>query len=199
MVTWSFLATTLRIFRAEPPFRHFWSSEKASLRVSFPAALPAGVLGSPVCQFRRLSMPAGKCRIKSMISPITRTGHRRYLLYGGLPSPYRTEPAAVPMAHADRSGVAQRGPVASGFHLIRSFGLARLKITVLAESLEEGNRARRPTTDGSSGVPSRNRLDDIFNRVALGSIRAGIGGLPLMPRLRYICFPWKSPREASLP
>src|SRR5580693_8505735 len=98
-------------------------------------------------------MPAGKCRIKSMISPITRTGHRRYLLYGGLPSPDRTEPTAVLMAHADRSGVAQRGPVASGFHLIRSFGLAQLKITVLAESLEEGNRARRPTTDGSSGVP----------------------------------------------
>jgi hypothetical protein len=144
-------------------------------------------------------MPAGKCRIKSMISPITRTGHRRYLLYGGLPSPDRTEPAAVPMAHADRSGAAQRGLVASGFHLIRSFGLAPLKITVLAESLEEGNRARRPTTDGSSGVPSRNRLDDIFNRVALGSIRAGIGGLPPMPRLRYICVPWKSPREASLP
>ena len=39
-----FLATMLRTFRAEPPFRHFWSSEKASLRVSFPAALPAGVL-----------------------------------------------------------------------------------------------------------------------------------------------------------
>jgi hypothetical protein len=38
----------------------------------------------------------------------------------------------------------------------------------LGRVAQEGNRARRPTTDGSSGVLSRNRLDDIFNRVGFG-------------------------------
>ena len=48
-----------------------------------------------------------------------------------------------------------------------------------------GNRARRPTTDGSSGVPPCNGVDDIFNRVWVCPIRVGIAGLPLMLRLCY--------------
>jgi hypothetical protein len=40
------------------------------------------------------------------------------------------------------------------------------RFTALAEPLGE-EIARRPTTDGSSGVPPRNGVDDIFNRVAL--------------------------------
>jgi hypothetical protein len=142
-------------------------------------------------------MPAGKSWINSMISPVTGTGHRRFPLCGGLRSPDRTQLAAVPMAHADGSGVAQPGPVAQ-LSPVRSFGRARLKVTALAEPLgEEIARGARPPT--GRVVSLRATGSTISSIEWLCAIRVGIAGLPLMPRLRYICVLRRSPREASLP
>ena len=65
------------------------------------------------------------------------------------------------------------GPVSSGFHLIRSFGLARLTITVLAESLkrEIALGARPPTGRVASFRATGSTTSSI--EWALGSIRAG--------------------------